>query len=254
MHLFKSTQLLAFLIFSTQAYALSTHKEGVYLGILTGWQNSHIKTKTACYLAGSFFQNLPSSHLVSNGGLGGVCLGYDILVSRFLLGAEILGNFSSGSNLVSDPLPKFTGSPVSSPCTCKISALRNLELTMRAGYSFGPWLPFVKIGWGLSGYGLTSTSPVVPALAIGYVQGKTEGNLSSFVIGGGVDMALTQHIILGLSASVYFSGTTTVSFRGQSLTSYNPAGQALHLPISFSSITLFTMVELKYKFPVEPWR
>jgi hypothetical protein len=252
-----------------------SHVSGTFFGLIGGYQNSYGKIQEsfpieyrnidiggpfALFLNTSFKGQIPDTSLSSEHAFWGLTLGHEqIFSSGIMAGIEVLGNFSYGNKgtenasgsykeYLDQPGPIFEQTVTSS---CRVQPLGNLEATARLGYTWGRWMPFIKIGGGISRYQVTValSDRSIPdngdpdLYSANAISGSAKGYINSFVIGCGLDIMATSHFIIGLAASLYLSSKNTFPI---SATSYNASMTA---PIVFSATQVFTMLTLKYKIP-----
>jgi outer membrane immunogenic protein len=145
----------------------------------------------------SEFSGLPGTwiaHTDSGSFVGGVHIGYNHQFSSgFVLGAEsdldfgrvFKGPFFFGENFgYTDP----TGSGTAGEIKLGLSG----SARVRAGIAVDRWLPFVTGGVAFAKYEATITRPDDDE----YPR-SGDGNLVGWTLGGGVNYALTDHVILG---------------------------------------------------------
>ncbi|MGO9172146.1 MAG: outer membrane protein [Rhodomicrobium sp.] len=169
-------------------------------------------------------QNLsaPGVHLGTNvdGGVAGGQLGAQFqFYNNLVLGVDFAGqgSFADGSA----PCPNHSYS-----CDAKIRA--DIQIVGRAGYALGNFLPYFK-----GGYADTSMRSTATPLYAGFNESHDH---SGWVIGGGLDYAVTPSIVLGVDYSHIEADSVTYS--------EGVAGAARNIDATLDTVT----ARLSYKF------
>ncbi len=122
----------------------------------------------------------------ANGGFFGGQVGYRYQLGQFVFGVEAAG---APGDL------KDTNSAGTVSETFKVQSL--YSVTGQVGFALDRWLPYVKGGWGGAQTNLTWKNTVFPAGA-----SQSENN-SGWVVGGGLDYAITNNVVLGVEYNHY---------------------------------------------------
>ena len=149
---------------------------GLYIGVEGGggWARESWLDNTA----------LGSTDFRANGGFFGGQAGYRYQLGQFVLGIEAAG---APADL------KDTNSAGATSETFKVQSL--YSVTGQVGFALDRWLPYVKGGWGGAQTNLFAQSRAVSA-------SQSENN-SGWIVGGGLDYAITNNIILGVAYEHY---------------------------------------------------
>jgi outer membrane immunogenic protein len=133
------------------------------------------------------------THPNFSGGVYGAQFGAQQQFSNnIVLGGELSVTGSSADGSAPCPNPAFS---------CKAKAKSEIQVVTRLGYAWGNFLPYVK--GGASNTSLTSTTK--PPFA-GFDDRNTH---DGWVVGGGLEYALTHNIILGVDYSHIMADSVT---------------------------------------------
>jgi outer membrane immunogenic protein len=157
---------------------------GFYAGIQGGggWGSESWQDNTDDGLTPSF---KPS------GGIFGGQAGYRWQTGPFVFGVEGTAAWADLKDTSTSPLE-----PASE--TFKIQSL--YTATGQVGYAIDRWLPYVKAGWAGASTNLSLQNSAVP-----FTASQSEFN-SGWTVGGGLDYAITNNIILGVEYDHYDLG------------------------------------------------
>ncbi len=166
------------------------------------------------------FFGLPGTwiaHTDSGSFVGGVHVGYNHQFSGgFVLGAEtdldfgrkFKGNFFFGENF------GRSAEEAMNPDTFgEVKLGLSGSARVRVGMAVGRWLPFVTGGVAFAKYTATITRPLEP---LDYPR-SGDGNLIGWTLGGGLNYALTDHVILGAEYRFTNFGSDSVGLTNSAL-------------------------------------
>jgi outer membrane immunogenic protein len=125
-----------------------------------------------------------SADFRANGAFFGGQVGYRYQLGQFVLGIEAAG---APGNL------KDTNSAGTLSETFKVQSLYNV--TGQVGFALDRWLPYVKGGWGGAQTNLFAQR--------GAASASQSENNSGWIVGGGLDYAITNNIVLGVAYEHY---------------------------------------------------
>ena len=166
------------------------------------------------------FFGLPGTwiaHTASGSFVGGVHVGYNHQFSGgFVLGAEsdldfgrkFKGNFFFGENF-----GRSAEEAMNDETFGEIKLGLSGSARVRAGMAVDRWLPFVTGGVAFAKYTATITRPIQP---LQYPR-SGDGNLVGWTLGGGVNYALTDHVILGAEYRFTNFGSDSVGLTNPAL-------------------------------------
>ena len=145
---------------------------GPYLGVHAGYFRGKDEYR---YSVGAFL----SADVKDDAFIGGGLLGYNHAFGRYVLGLEgdISGLASHDTSVVAG------GNPGS-------ETKWNSHIRARGGYAVGRWLPFVSLGLAIT----ELRTELVPATLTPVA--RAEEVLTGLSVGGGLDFALTENLIL----------------------------------------------------------
>ncbi len=129
---------------------------------------------------------LGSTDFRASGGFFGGQAGYRYQLGQFVFGVEAAG---APADL------KDTNSAGPTSETFKVQSL--YSATGQVGFALDRWLPYVKGGWGGAQTNLFAQNTAIP------VSASHSENNSGWVVGGGLDYAITNNIILGVEYNHY---------------------------------------------------
>ncbi len=154
---------------------------GFYVGISGGWAQAEFKDKDS------------SGSLRGNGGLLGLTLGYNyLLTDRFVLGLE--GDVSwMSARKKQTVVDQWTGGY--SIGTGRVEQTFFATIRPRLGYTFGNWMPYITGGLAIADTKLKySDASYVGTTLVFSEADSVSKTRTGWTIGGGVEVLLTQNL------------------------------------------------------------